>query len=58
MMTKFSIPDVEFKARIERTRAAMAKHNLDTLLAFPPSRNRSRSVTIPTTGPVLRRRRS
>ena len=34
-MTKnFSIPDVEFKTRIERTRKVMAGCGIDTLLAF------------------------
>lgn len=33
-MTNYSIPDVEFQARIERTRKVMADHGIDTLLAF------------------------
>jgi len=33
-MKNCSIPDVEFQARIERTRKVMAGHGIDTLLAF------------------------
>ncbi|MDP2991509.1 MAG: aminopeptidase P family N-terminal domain-containing protein, partial [Kiritimatiellota bacterium] len=33
-MKNTSIPDVEFQARIKRTRKVMAEHGVDTLLAF------------------------